>query len=101
MFKRIDDTAPDRYCTISIDGMSVRTPEGTSVALALLTAGVPAFRRTPVSGAPRSPLCLMGVCFDCLVTIDGQPNVQACMAQARDGMRVQVQLGAATVPEAA
>jgi NADH dehydrogenase/NADH:ubiquinone oxidoreductase subunit G len=36
---------------------------------------------------------MMGVCFDCLVEVNGQPNVQACMTQARDGMKVRRQLG--------
>ncbi|MEZ5620583.1 MAG: (2Fe-2S)-binding protein [Burkholderiaceae bacterium] len=40
------------------------------------------------SRAPRAPMCLMGVCFDCLVEIDGRPNVQACMVEVREGMRV-------------
>ena len=38
--------------------------------------------------------CMMGVCFDCLVTIDGQPNVQACMVETREGMMIQRQRGA-------
>jgi aerobic-type carbon monoxide dehydrogenase small subunit (CoxS/CutS family) len=56
-----------------------------------------AFRETPVSGAPRAPLCLMGSCFDCLVQVDGQANVQACMVRVKDGMQVQLQHGARSV----
>lgn len=99
MFKRIENSATD--CTIEVDGKVIPTQAGAPLALALLAAGVSTFRQTAVSGEPRAPLCLMGVCFDCLVQVDGQPNVQACMVRVRDGMRVQLQRGAATVREAA
>ena len=51
-------------------------------------------RTTPVSGAPRGPYCMMGACFECLVSVDGEPNQQACMVPARDGMRVERMQGA-------
>lgn len=99
MFKRIESGATD--CTIEVDGQAIHTQASAPLALALLAAGISTFRHTAVSGEPRAPLCLMGVCFDCLVDVDGQPNVQACMVRARDGMRVQLQHGAATVREVA
>jgi len=55
-------------------------------------------RETAVSAAPRAPYCLMGVCFDCLVDIDGMPNRQACMTIVRDGMRISRQRGARHLP---
>jgi len=55
---------------IEVDGVRVEAYPGESVATALLAAGVRAFRRTP-SGAPRGPLCNMGVCFECVVAVDG------------------------------
>jgi succinate dehydrogenase/fumarate reductase-like Fe-S protein len=67
------------------------------VAAALFAAGVQACRDTAVSGAARGPFCMMGVCYDCLVRIDGRPNQQACMTPVRDGMTVQRQLGAREV----
>jgi len=60
----------------------------------MLCAGVVPLRHTPVSGRPRSPLCLMGVCFDCLVEVDGMQNVQSCLVEVRAGMQVKLQLGA-------
>lgn len=75
----------------------VRASEGDSVAMALLGAGVVPFRRTPVSGEARAPLCLMGVCFECLVEIDGVQNVQSCMVTVREGMKVRLQRGARDV----
>jgi predicted molibdopterin-dependent oxidoreductase YjgC len=49
-------------------------------------------RASPVSGAPRAPYCLMGVCFECLVEVDGVRDRQACLTTIRDGMRVRRQL---------
>jgi sarcosine oxidase subunit alpha len=59
----------------------------------MLAAGLSRCRTTPVSGAPRAPYCMMGVCFDCLVTIDGVGNRQGCLVRVRDGMQVEIQLG--------
>lgn len=70
---------------------------GDTVAAALLAAGVARFRATPPSGAPRGPWCLMGVCFECLVEIDGHPSRQACQTLVVEGMRVRRQLGAPAV----
>jgi hypothetical protein len=77
----------------TFDGVAVIGTQGSSVASALLAAGHTRFRETPVSGAPRGPYCLMGVCFDCLVSIDGIGNQQACLVALRPGMRVEPQAG--------
>lgn len=86
--------SPGPTVRIAFDGAPLDVAPGQSVAAALLTAGVGATRRTPVSGASRGPYCMIGVCFDCLVVIDGQANRQACMVTVRDGMRVESQAGA-------
>lgn len=92
-FRRLaDDAGPG--VTIHFDGRSVSAREGDSVAAALLAAGHWVLRTTPVGGAARGPYCMMGVCFDCLVEIDGRPNVQACMTPVRDGMQVRAMRGA-------
>ena len=57
---------------IHFDGQPLDVSEGANLAAALLAAGVTVFRHTPVSGAPRAPFCMMGVCFDCLMEIDGR-----------------------------
>ena len=92
MFKRLPESAR-RDVSITVDGQPVIAREGDSVAAALLGSGSLACRTTPVTGAPRAPYCMMGVCFDCLVTVDGMPNVQGCMTRVRDGMRVEIQAG--------
>ena len=87
MFRR-DGPAPR---TIFFDGHPVRAREGDSVASALLAAGVTVTRRTPVSGAPRGPWCMMGACFDCVAIVDGHRGVRTCMTLAREGQRVDPQ----------
>jgi predicted molibdopterin-dependent oxidoreductase YjgC len=91
MFKRLDDA--DATLTIKVDGKAIRARLGDTVASAMLAAGLDHCRTTPVSGAPRAPYCLMGVCFDCLVTVDGVGSRQGCLAAVRDGMEVETQIG--------
>lgn len=92
MFKRLPDVAA-KAVTITVDGRALSARDGDSVAAALAANGIPICRTTPVSGAPRAPYCMMGVCFDCLMTIDGAGNRQACLVLVRDGMRVESQKG--------
>jgi D-hydroxyproline dehydrogenase subunit gamma len=80
---------------IDIDGKAVRVPAHFTVAAALLMDGRVACRTSAVSGAERGPFCMMGVCFDCLVEIDGVPNVQGCMTRVAEGMRVRPMQGKA------
>jgi octopine oxidase subunit A len=88
MFRRLTD-ARRPALTILIDGVATQAQEGDTVAAALIAAGHLTCRTSAVSGAPRAPYCLMGVCFDCLVTIDGVGNRQACLIQVREGMRIE------------
>lgn len=74
--------------TITVDGMPVAAREGQSVASALLAAGRRAWRRT-LNGQPRGLFCGIGLCFDCLVTVDGTPNVRACVTAVVEGMVVE------------
>jgi sarcosine oxidase subunit alpha len=92
MFQRLPDTEAAQ-CTVYINGETFSARAGDTVAAALLVAGVDSCRRTPVSGAARAPYCMMGVCFDCLVTVDGIGNRQGCMIRVRDGMRIDTQAG--------
>ncbi|PWJ17046.1 FAD-dependent oxidoreductase [Jannaschia seohaensis] len=72
---------------LEFDGRAVPFREGQTIAAALTEAGQRAFRRT-AKDAPRGIFCGMGVCQDCLVTVDGVPNRRACMTKARAGQRV-------------
>jgi len=91
MFRRLDDTDADLMLTV--DGKAIGARPGDTVAAAMLAAGIERCLTTPVSGAPRAPYCLMGVCFDCLVTIDGVGSRQACLVPVRQGMAVETQQG--------
>jgi hypothetical protein len=73
---------------ILIDGRCQRVREGASLAVALLELAVPAFRYS-VSGEPRGPLCGMGTCFECRVTVGGRPHQRACLIPCIRGMVVE------------
>lgn len=88
MLVRVNDR-PLRPVPITIDGASFEARAGDSVAAALLAAGHAASRVTAVSGAPRGAYCLMGVCFECLVRIDGVDNRQGCLVEVSDGMSIE------------
>lgn len=93
MFKRLPPEPSAATVAITIDGRHVDARTGDTVAAAMLAAGFDHCRTTPVSGSPRAPYCMMGVCFDCLVTIDGVGNRQGCLVRVRDGMAVEMQRG--------
>jgi len=100
MFKRLDEAERQRDSVavgVTIDGQTVQCRAGDTVAAALFVSGVSACRDTAVSETPRGPYCMMGVCYDCLVMIDGQANQQGCMTQVREGMKIERQQGARKV----
>lgn len=78
-----------RSVRLLVDDGIVRAYEGESLAAALLAAGIDSFRRT-ASGAARGPYCNMGVCFDCVVTVEGMGAVRACSTPVTDGMQVRI-----------
>ena len=92
MFRRLPEAAGETIA-FTIDGRSAQAFAGDTVAAALLVAGIDHCRTTPVSGAKRAPYCMMGVCFDCLVTIDGVGNRQGCLVPVAEGMQIEIQKG--------
>ena len=80
------------------DGRVVPFIEGQSVGAALWADGVRAWRSTRIEGRPRGLFCGIGVCFDCLIEIDGQGDQRACVTPARDGLTVRSQEGAGRDP---
>lgn len=83
--------------SFTFDGRPVIAPAGVSVAAALLLSGGIDFRTSIVGAKPRAPYCMMGVCFECLVEIDGVSARQSCLIPVREGMDVRRQEGAATL----
>jgi predicted molibdopterin-dependent oxidoreductase YjgC len=74
--------------TIVVNGVSVTMPAGSMVAAAILKTGTHAFRRS-ATGEARGPLCGMGICFECRVTIDGDEHCRSCQTLCKDGMDVR------------
>lgn len=79
---------PIEKVRIKVDNRQIAVTSGSTVAAALLEAGIMAFRRS-VAGEPRAPLCGMGVCMECRVTIDGSLHTLACQTVVREGMTVE------------
>jgi len=96
MFRRLpeSDLVTTATVPLTIDGKPFVAHAGDTVAAALLAAGRVTFRTTPVTGAARGPFCMMGSCFDCLVTIDGVGDRQACLVTVAAGMRIETRDGA-------
>jgi predicted molibdopterin-dependent oxidoreductase YjgC len=93
MFKRLQDVAyAGDDIVIELDGETVSVPAAVSVAAALLYLGAIPTRNSIVGGVARAPFCMMGVCFECLVEIDGAADQRACQIQVRPGMQVRRQL---------
>jgi predicted molibdopterin-dependent oxidoreductase YjgC len=82
-----------RRLSFLFDGQTLAAFEGETVAAALMAAGHRVLRTTVVTETPRGVFCGMGVCFDCLVVVDGSLSRRACMTFVTDGMRVETQVG--------
>ena len=87
MFRKLHDPGAGAV-TIYIDGAAVAAEAGESLAAVLLRQPEAWTRTTPVSGSPRAPYCLMGVCVECLAEVDGVASVQTCLTPVKAGMRV-------------
>jgi hypothetical protein len=77
----------------AFDGAEILAGPGQSIAAALIAAGHRSWRSTRVGGEPRGAFCGIGVCFDCLVIVNGRPNQRACLVEVRPGDRVERQEG--------
>jgi hypothetical protein len=75
------------------DGRPVPAEPGQSIAAALIADGTRSWRRTRTGRAPRGVFCGIGICFDCLITVNGVPNQRACLVEVRSGDVVTTQEG--------
>ncbi|WP_374306518.1 (2Fe-2S)-binding protein [Dongia sp.] len=90
LFRPLHDTAPQ--VRLELDGQPTLAHAQETVAGLLLRLASPeSFRPSDVPGEARAPVCMMGICFECLVEIDGQGNQQGCLVAVRDGMRIRRQ----------
>jgi D-hydroxyproline dehydrogenase subunit gamma len=74
--------------SLTVNGRAVTVQEGSTVATAVALSSATIFRRS-VTGQPRAPLCGMGICFECRVTVNGQPHARSCQSICREGMAVR------------
>ncbi|HEX6355838.1 (2Fe-2S)-binding protein [Actinophytocola sp.] len=79
--------------TFSFDGKEIVAAPGQSIGAALIAAGYRSWRTTRHAGAPRGVFCGIGICFDCLVVVNGRPNQRACLTEADAGDEVTPQEG--------
>lgn len=86
-----DDGA--KYITIYFEGKPIEAKEGEPVAVSLAAAGIKALRYTQHRNEPRGIYCAQGKCSDCMMIVNGRPNVRTCVTPAEDGMRVEIQHG--------
>jgi predicted molibdopterin-dependent oxidoreductase YjgC len=81
---------------IYVNGKPIPAIEGEPIAAALLAVGIRQFRKTPKYRTPRGLFCAIGRCTDCIMTVDGKPNVRTCVTPVKDGMIVETQEGHGT-----
>jgi predicted molibdopterin-dependent oxidoreductase YjgC len=92
--RRLDgDVQRGERVDLIVDGRPVEAYRGETVAAAMWAAGHRVFRLTTRTRSPRGLYCAMGVCFECLVTVDGKAGVRACMTPVEDGMVVSTGSG--------
>jgi predicted molibdopterin-dependent oxidoreductase YjgC len=82
-----------RKITLMVDGEPLEAYEGEPIATALMAAGRRVFHYTTKGNEPRGVFCALGRCTDCVMIVDGQPNVRTCVTPARDGMVIETQIG--------
>jgi len=78
---------------IYVDGKEILAVEGEPIAATLLAEGIAIFRYTPKLREPRGLFCGIGKCTDCMMIVDGRPNVRTCITPVTSGMRVETQRG--------
>ena len=79
--------------TIYYNGESIAAYEGEMIATALIAAGIKTFRFTMKKGEPRGIFCAIGRCTDCVMEVNGQPNVRTCVTAVKDKMNIRTQNG--------
>ena len=85
------DIKKRKKVAIWVDGVEMEAYEGEPIAAALIAAGIRVFRTTRNRKEPRGVFCAVGRCTDCVMTVDGQPNVRTCVTSVRDGMEIRTQ----------
>jgi len=89
----LGDGTDSQWVTINVDGKTLQAKKGEPIAAALLAAGIRKFRITAKEGNPRGIFCGIGRCTDCIMTVNGQPNIRTCITLVEEGMIIENQQG--------
>jgi len=87
---RIDTIDRKNQVYFTVNGKEIVSYQGETLLAALIANGYKITKKSPLKGNPRGALCGMGVCFECIVTVDGVPNIRSCMTEVRDKMKVEI-----------
>jgi len=98
MFRKRQPVTQDRV-TVTVDGIEIEAEVGEPAAAVLLRSESLRAGTHPVSGRPRAPYCMMGVCFDCVAIVDGVASTQTCLTPVRNGMHISRQHGPRILPD--
>jgi predicted molibdopterin-dependent oxidoreductase YjgC len=90
----LDQEKPSREVTIFVDDKPILAREGEMIAAALIANGIFINRYTLHKHKPRGIYCAISRCTDCIMTVDGVPNIRTCITEVREGMRITTQKGA-------
>ena len=89
----LEETEKGKQVTFTFDGKQIIGYEGEPIAVALKSAGVMVHRYTKKEHKPRGIFCAIGRCTDCVMVVDGKPNIRTCVTPLQEGMAVQTQYG--------
>ena len=87
----LDTKEKGKKVTITFEDREIEAYKGEPIAAALLASGVKVFRRTRKRENPRGPFCGIGLCTDCVMKVNGEPNVRTCITPVKDGMVIEKQ----------
>ncbi|MCK4836691.1 MAG: (2Fe-2S)-binding protein [Candidatus Aminicenantes bacterium] len=87
---RVKNIQRKEKLTLIVNGKEIEAYRGESLLAALMAAGYKNLKKSPVRGEPRGALCGMGVCFECLVSINGIPNLRSCLVEVEDNLEIKI-----------
>lgn len=87
---RISNIKRNQKITFLVNGKEVLAYKGETLLAALIGAGYKHTKNSPLGRQPRGGLCGMGVCFECIVTVNGEPNIRSCMTEVQENMKVTI-----------
>lgn len=95
----LGESPKKRLVNFTCDGIELQGYEGEPIAAALRVNGIVVHRYTKKKKEPRGVFCAIGRCTDCVMVVDGKPNVRTCITPLKEGMKVQTQYGASAKEE--